>query len=154
MKKLTPVIVVETIEPVLPFWKDRLGFTAAAEVPHEDRLGFVILQRDGVEVMYQSRASVAADVPAMARGDGTRTMLFIEVGDVREVEGRLVGVEVLVPMRQTFYGSTEFWVRAPCGTPWIRRDAEGHRIDARDQNAAMAGDACPPVLMSPRRECC
>jgi uncharacterized glyoxalase superfamily protein PhnB len=116
MKKLSPVIVVEAIEPMLPFWRDRLGFTAGAEVPHQDRLGFVILQRDGVEVMYQSRASVAADVPAMARGDGTRTMLFIEVSDVRDVERRLSGIEVLVPMRQTFYGSTEFWVRAPCGT--------------------------------------
>jgi uncharacterized glyoxalase superfamily protein PhnB len=116
MKKLTPVIVVESIEPVLPFWRDKLGFAVTAEVPHGDRLGFVSLQRDGVEVMYQSRASVAADVPAMAQGDGTRTVLFIEVDDVRDVERRLAGVEVLVPMRQTFYGSTEFFVRAPCGS--------------------------------------
>jgi uncharacterized glyoxalase superfamily protein PhnB len=116
MKKLTPVIVVDAIEPVLPFWRDRLGFTATAEVPHEGRLGFVILQRDGVEVMYQSRASVAADVPAMARGDGTRTVLFLEVEDVEDVARRMKELETIVPMRKTFYGSTEFFVRAPCGS--------------------------------------
>jgi hypothetical protein len=117
MKKLTPVIVVEAIEPVLPFWRDRLGFAVNLEVPLEDRLGFVILQQGGTELMYQSRASIEADVSVMRRDDGTRTILFIEVGDVREVERQLAGIEQLVPMRQTFYGSTEFWVRAPCGTP-------------------------------------
>jgi len=27
MKKLTPVLFVEAIEPCLPFWTERLGFT-------------------------------------------------------------------------------------------------------------------------------
>ena len=116
MKKLTPVIVVDAIEPVLPFWRDQLGFAVTAEIPHGDRLGFVILQRDGVEVMYQSRASVAADVPAMARGDGTRTVLFLEVEDVEDVARRMKEFETIVPMRKTSYGSTEFFVRAPCGS--------------------------------------
>ncbi len=31
----------------LAFWTDRLGFAVIAEVPHEDRLGFAMLQRDG-----------------------------------------------------------------------------------------------------------
>lgn len=117
MKRLTPIVIVEAIEPVLPFWRDALGFTVATEVPHEDRLGFVILQRDGLEVMYQARASVAADVPVLAeRGDGTRTVLFVEVADVRDVARRVAGYEVVVPMRRTFYGATEIFVRAPCGT--------------------------------------
>ena len=51
MKKLTPVLNVETIEPVLPFWVDRLGCEKTAEVPHEDALGFVILKHGDVELM-------------------------------------------------------------------------------------------------------
>ena len=53
MKKLSPVLVVDQIEPVLPLW-DALGFSRTAEVRHDNRLGFVILQNGPVEVMYQS----------------------------------------------------------------------------------------------------
>jgi uncharacterized glyoxalase superfamily protein PhnB len=117
MKKLSPIIVVDAIEPCLPFWTERLGFAVTAEVPHEGRLGFAILAKAGVEVMYQSRAGLEADVPTVAAsGVGTRTLLFIEVGDVADVAHRLAGIEVVVPMRKTFYGSEEFFVRAPCGT--------------------------------------
>src|SRR5438876_348213 len=41
MKKLTPVIIVEQIEPCLPSWLDRLGLQKTAEVPEGDKLGFV-----------------------------------------------------------------------------------------------------------------
>ena len=57
MKRLTPVLYVEEIEPVLDFWK-RLGFEVTAEVPEGDQLGFVILQSGPVELMYQTRTSV------------------------------------------------------------------------------------------------
>lgn len=117
MKKLTPILVVDAIEPCLSFWTDRLGYVRTAEVPEGDRLGFVILQRDGVEVMYQTRSGIAADAPALAETEvGSRHLLFIEVADVDDVARRLEGVEVVVPMRTTFYGARELFVRAPCGT--------------------------------------
>ena len=59
IKKLTPVLYVEEIEPCLDLWVNRLGFARTVEVPEGDKLGFVTLAKDGVEVMYQSRASVA-----------------------------------------------------------------------------------------------
>lgn len=117
MKKLTPIIVVDTIEPCLSFWTERLGFTVTTEVPHGERLGFVILEQGAVEIMYQARASIEADVPSVAAsGAGTRSLLYIEVGDVADVARRLTGIEPAVPMRKTFYGSEEIFVRAPCGT--------------------------------------
>jgi len=117
VKKLTPILTVDAIEPCLGFWTERLGFTVSAQVPHEDQLGFAILAKDGVEVMYQTRSSVAADVPAVAEsGAGTQTLLFIEVEDVHDIARRMEGAEVVVPMRKTFYGAEEFFARAPCGT--------------------------------------
>jgi hypothetical protein len=117
MKKLTPVIVVDQIEPVLPFWTQRLGFEATVQVPEGDSLGFVILARDGVEVMLQSRASVARDVPTMAAEPFlSGTNLFIEVENLEEFLPKLDGLPVTVPKRTTFYGALEFGVRAPCGT--------------------------------------
>jgi uncharacterized glyoxalase superfamily protein PhnB len=117
MKKLTPVVFVEAIEPCLPFWTDRLGFQVTATVPHGDRLGFAILQKGGVELMYQTRASLVEDLPALegdARAGGCT--LFIEVESVDEVERALAGIEPVVPRRQTFYGMDEIFVRAPCGS--------------------------------------
>lgn len=117
MKKLSPVIFVEEIEPCLGFWIDRLGFTRTLEVPHGDRLGFAAVASGSIEVMYQSRASLAADIPALAAGPFARSgALFIEVESLNAILPRLEGVEVVVPERTTFYGAREIFVRAPCGT--------------------------------------
>lgn len=115
MKKLTPVLYVEEIEPVLPFWVDRLGFTKVADVPEGDRLGFVILSRGGVEIMYQTRASVQGDIPQLADTPMGGALLFIEVEELDPVERALQGVEPVVPRRKTFYGADELIVREPGG---------------------------------------
>ncbi|MEO8035096.1 MAG: VOC family protein [Acidobacteriota bacterium] len=117
LKKLTPVLIVEAIEPVLPFWA-ALGFSQGPSVALGGKLGFVILERDGIEIMYQSVASVRNDVPAVLSGSvpvGAAT-LYIEVDDLDEV-ARLVpaGADVIVARRQTFYGATEMFVRDPAG---------------------------------------
>jgi uncharacterized glyoxalase superfamily protein PhnB len=116
-KKLTPVLVVEAIEPVLPFWVDRLGFQKTAEVPEGDRLGFVILAKGPVEVMYQTWASVEKDVPMMAREPRGTTFLFLEIepADFDDTVKKLEGVPVILPERKTFYGAREIGVREPGG---------------------------------------
>lgn len=112
-KRLTPVLFVEEIEPVLPFW-DHLGFTRTAEVPEGDRLGFVILENGGIQVMYQTRASVRADIPALAGSPANASFLFIEVDDLDAVE-KLIEAAPVVPRRKTFYGADELIVRDPAG---------------------------------------
>jgi uncharacterized glyoxalase superfamily protein PhnB len=115
MKKLTPVIMVDAIEPCLSFW-ERLGFTKTAEVPDGDRLGFVILTKDSVEVMYQTHESVEKDAAGLVpRERGHGAGLFIEVSDVESVEQALAGIDVVVPRRKTFYGMDEIGVREPGG---------------------------------------
>lgn len=120
MKKLTPVIVVDDIESCLAFWIERLGFAKTVEVPEGPRLGFVILQKDDVEVMYQTRESVEKDIPAVLTGEGEGKgghpiALFFEVADVGAVARALDGCEVVVPRRKTFYGMDEIGVREPGG---------------------------------------
>lgn len=115
MKKLTPVLFVEEIEPALPFWIERLGFEKTTEVPEGDRLGFVILKRGDVEIMYQTRESVAKDVPPLADDPLGGTHLFIEVDDLDAVQSALDGVEPVVPRRKTFYGADELILREPSG---------------------------------------
>lgn len=115
MQKLTPVLFVDAIEPALPFWIDRLGFEATDQVPEGDRLGFVILKRGGVEIMYQTAASVKSDIPALADSPMGGTFLFIVVDDLDQVESALEGIDPVVPRRKTFYGADELIVREPGG---------------------------------------
>lgn len=120
IKKLTPVLVVDEIESCLAFWVQRLGFEKTTEVPEGSRLGFVILQKDGVEVMYQSRESVEKDIPALLPDRGGHPIaLFIEVGDVGAIERALEGFEMFLPRRKTFYGMDEVGFNEPGGNAVI-----------------------------------
>jgi hypothetical protein len=113
MQSLTPILIVDAIEPCLNFWK-RLGFAVTVEVPDGDALGFVILNNGPVEVMYQTRASVAKDVPSMADFPSA-SVLYIHVTNLDEIIAAVSGAPVLVPKRTTFYGATEYSVREPGG---------------------------------------
>ena len=116
MKTLTPVLLVDEIEPCLAFWTDRLGFQKVSEVPHGDRLGFVILVRDGVQIMYETRALMAEDLPELASGATPgSTILYIDVSNIEQTVEALDGVDVVVPLRQTNYGRAEIYVREPAG---------------------------------------
>lgn len=114
VQRITAVLVVEEIEPSLPFW-ERFGFERGAQVEHEGQLGFIILNHGEAQVMYQSRASVAADVPEMAAIPAAGTALFIVVDDIAAIEARLGDTPLVVPKRTTFYGATELVLREPAG---------------------------------------
>jgi uncharacterized glyoxalase superfamily protein PhnB len=114
VRKLTPVLYVEEIEPCLDFWF-RLGFEKTAEVPEGDRLGFAILKKDDVEIMYQTRASVGNDIPVLKDAPGKGSFLYIEVDDVDEIDRLLAGTDYVTPRRKTFYGADEVIVREPAG---------------------------------------
>jgi uncharacterized glyoxalase superfamily protein PhnB len=114
--KITPILFVDAIEPSLPFWVDRLGFTKTAEVPEGDRLGFVILQHGSAELMLQTRASLGNDLPSLAADLGhPGGCLFLEVEDFADLLRRMDGADVVVPVRTTWYGMTEIVIRDPGG---------------------------------------
>ena len=114
MNKLTPNLIVSSIEASLPFWVERLGFEKTVEVPDGKTVGFVILRRGAIELMLQSRASVEKDVPPMADGP-YRAVLYVEVADLAEVRAALRGWPHLIPERKTGYGAKEIIVRDPEG---------------------------------------
>jgi hypothetical protein len=113
--KITPILIVDEIEPSLNFWVAKLGFEKTVEVPEGDKLGFVILQKEGTEVMLQSRASIRKDAGAAIADEMLQagSHLYIEVDSFPDALERVKGAEVLVPERTTFYGMREIWVREP-----------------------------------------
>jgi uncharacterized glyoxalase superfamily protein PhnB len=80
---------------------------------------FASVKKDGVEIMYQTRASVVAEDPSGAADlNGHSAALFITVptvADLDAIEARTKGAPVVKPRHDTFYGSTEFYVREPGG---------------------------------------
>lgn len=114
--KITAVLVVEEIEKSLPFWVDRIGFVKTVEVPEGQRLGFVILVREGAELMLQTIESVRKDAPQFApKSQSNSVGLFIEVEDFADILKRLEGYKIALPERITFYGMREIGVHEPSG---------------------------------------
>lgn len=105
--KMTPVLTVTAIEPCLPLWIDRLGFEQTIEVPGDDGLVFVALQGNGIEVMLQTRASLAADLPAVAAAPQGPAFLFMEVADLDAILPHLLESDIAVADHVTFYGMRE-----------------------------------------------
>ncbi|HXT32255.1 MAG TPA: VOC family protein [Vicinamibacterales bacterium] len=117
LRHLTPVLVVDDVEPCLRFWTEKLGFTAENQVPGDNgRLVFASARAGDVEVMYQTRASVLAERPDAANElVGHSTVLFVTVDDLDPIEASVSGAPIVKPRHDTFYGSTELYVKEPGG---------------------------------------
>jgi len=136
LRKSTPVLVVERIEPAIAFWT-KLGLQPTTQVPDDKagdgRLAFVILAGEAVEVMYQTVASVQADLQASTTLQDAfpsrpqQVCLFIEVSDLADIEARLEGEKLVMPRRTTFYGMAETAYAEPCGNiaVFAQRVAQG-----------------------------
>ena len=116
VKKITPVLLVEQVEPCVEFWTRRLGFQKTVEVPEGNTIGFAILQKEKVELMYQSYASVEKDSPeSMRRLQRGPTFLYVEVESLDAAIAAVQGAEVVMAVRTTFYGAREIGVKDPGG---------------------------------------
>jgi uncharacterized glyoxalase superfamily protein PhnB len=116
VRKLTPILFAEEIEPCLRFWVERLGFEKTIDVPEGNTLAFAILQKGAVELMYQTYASAEKDVsavsPEVRKGP---SFLYVEVESLDQIVSAMKGAEVVMPVRTTFYGAKEIGIRDPAG---------------------------------------
>jgi uncharacterized glyoxalase superfamily protein PhnB len=117
VRRITPVLLVKEIEPIVPFWVDRLGFAKTIEVPDGNKIGFVTFQKGAAEVMYQTYASVEKDAPPSMTAESRKgpTYLYVEVDDFEAVLAVMKDVKIVMPVRTAFYGMKEFGVQDPGG---------------------------------------
>jgi catechol 2,3-dioxygenase-like lactoylglutathione lyase family enzyme len=121
LSRSTPIQYVDSIEPNLDFWVNRLGFAKTVEVPTAGKeLDFVILEKDGLEVMLQTRNSLARDLPPTSKVSpsdfkGNTTVQYFEVDSIDEVMKNLRGVPILMEPVVKPYGMREVLVRDPSG---------------------------------------
>jgi uncharacterized glyoxalase superfamily protein PhnB len=115
IKKLTPVLLAAEVEPCVNFWVERLKFEKTMDVPEGDKLGFVMLQQGSLEIMYQTYSSARKDADLGQLQNQGPTYLYIEVDNLDEFIAAMQGVEVVLPVRTTFYGAREIGVKDPAG---------------------------------------
>ena len=116
VKRITPVLFVPEVEPCVKFWVDRLGFQKTAEVPEGDKLAFAMLQKGSVELMYQSYASADKDVTAISQVvRKAPTFLYVEVDRLDDAIAATKDAQVVMPVRETFYGCREIGIKDPAG---------------------------------------
>lgn len=117
VKKITPILFVPEVEPCVKFWIEHFGFQKTAEVPEGNKLGFAMLQKGAVELMYQSYASADKDVNTTISQQVRKgpTFLYVEVDSLDQTISAIHGAEVVMPVRDTFYGSKEIGIKDPAG---------------------------------------
>jgi uncharacterized glyoxalase superfamily protein PhnB len=117
LRTLTPVLMVENVAEAATWYEAILGIATEVAVPGEGGLQFVILHRDDVRLMLQSRISLDEDfdifkgVPIGASGS-----LFLDVTDVADWRRRVDGkVRIVKELHDSFYGTREFYFADPNG---------------------------------------
>jgi uncharacterized glyoxalase superfamily protein PhnB len=116
IKKITPILFAEELETCIQFWAERLGFQKTVEVPEGNKTAFAILEKNGLELMYQTFASVDKDDATI--GAAVRkgpSILYIEVADLEAALVATQGAEMVMQVRTTFYQSKEFGIKDPAG---------------------------------------
>ena len=112
---ITPVLFVDRVEPTRDFFQ-KAGFEVMFDIPEGDHLGFAGLQRDGLQVMIETRGNANEDAKMQSlTRESLRAVVFIEVDDLDELIQAMQGAKVLVERHQTFYKSDELTYEEPGG---------------------------------------
>jgi len=114
-KKITPILYAKDVEPCVKFWVDRLGFEKTVEVPDGDKIGFAILQKGALELMYQRLGDPKDDATLKLQAGQGPTYLYVEVDNLDATLAAMHGIEIVIPVNETFYGMKEFGIKDPAG---------------------------------------
>jgi hypothetical protein len=113
--RATAVLFVDAVEPTRDFFT-KLGFTVMFDVPEGDRLGFAGLEKDGVQVMVETRGNANEGTAIREISRNSRgSVVFIEVDNLDAVITALATEKAIVERHTTFYGADEISFMEPGG---------------------------------------
>ena len=117
LKKVTPNLVVSSVEQSIAFYRDLLHFAVTATVPEEAPHAFAIVQSGGVEIFLNAPGPAIAEYPAFAnRPIGGTLPLYVEVQGIKQLyEALRPQLQIVTPLEKKFYGVTEFVIQDPDG---------------------------------------
>ena len=89
IKKLTPNLIVSSVEQSLAFYCDVLGFTKTDTVPEQSPYVFAIVQSGPVTDFLNAPGPAVEEYPAFAgKAIGGTLTLYMEVSDVEKIYER------------------------------------------------------------------
>ena len=111
VKKLTPNLIVASVERSLEFYTSVLGFERGLTVPDQPPLVFASVVSGPVEIFFNDTAAVlkehpeAAGRPIVAMGNS----MFIEVEGIGALHDRIgERAKIVMPLKDQWYGMREF----------------------------------------------
>ena len=115
--KLTPNLLVASVERSLAFYVDTLGFERGMTVPDQSPFAFASVTGGPVEIFFNDAAGAVKEYPGFAgRPIGATGTLFIEVEGIGALHDRLEPhVKIVMPIVTQFYGMREFAIEDPDG---------------------------------------
>jgi uncharacterized glyoxalase superfamily protein PhnB len=117
LTKLTPNLLVSSVERSLAFYVDTLGFERGMTVPDQSPFAFGSVTAGPVEIFFNDAAGAVKEYPDFAgKPIGCTGTLFIEMDGVNALHDRLkLQVKVVMPIETKFYGMREFAIEDPDG---------------------------------------
>ena len=115
---LTPNLITNDLARSLAFYRDVLGFSVKQTVPDQAPFVFAWLERDGVQLFLNDGDTVRKDMPSV----GSLTVgqsgvaLFVVLEGIADLWVDLKDrVPVVMPLKDQWYGMTEFSITDPDG---------------------------------------
>jgi uncharacterized glyoxalase superfamily protein PhnB len=115
--KLTPNLLVASVERSLAFYTDVLGFTRGMTVPEQSPFVFASVTGGAVEIFFNDAANAVKELPAFdGKPLGATGTMFIEVKGLDALHERLkTKAPIVMPLVTQFYGMKEFAISDPDG---------------------------------------
>ncbi len=109
-KKLTPNLLVSSVEQSLAFYEHVLGFTRGMTVPDQAPFVFASVTSGPVEIFFNDRSTIAKESPQFAgKPVGGGNTMFIEIEDIDAYHGQIKNcVKIVLPIVTQWYGVREF----------------------------------------------
>lgn len=110
IKKLTPNLIVRSVETSLKFYREVLGLETGMTVPEQAPYVFASVTNGAVEIFFNDQKVVAAEYPKLAATIGASLTLYMEVDSLQAVLDRVqkAGARISMPVTEQFYGMEEF----------------------------------------------
>ncbi len=118
--KITPNLVVASVERSLAFYIDLLGFTRGMTVPEQPPFVFASVTSGTVEIFFNDTKPVLDEHPDWAARlhASAGNSMFVEVGDgaIDALYDRIAAkVKVVMALKTQWYGMREFAIEDPDG---------------------------------------
>lgn len=124
LKKLTPNLMVDDVNFTIDYYQNVLGFEFVMAVPEnsqeilsawqkDKRLDYAMLKISNVEIMFQSRSSLAAEISDFENVNiGGSITFYFEMEDVEGFYEKIKDKVIIINELFTkFYGMKEFYIK-------------------------------------------